>query len=137
MINNVTIAGRLTKDVELKKTANGTSVASFTLAVNRRFAKEGQQEADFVSCIAWRQSADYLASYAGKGALIGLEGRIQTRSYDDNNGRKVYVTEVVADNVTILSKPNQTAQNQQTETNEYNSLEFGQNLSIDPDDLPF
>ena len=141
MINKSIITGRLTKDVELKKTGSGTSVAGFTLAVNRRFAKDGEQEADFISCVAWRQSADFLAQYAGKGDLIGVEGRIQTRSYDDQNGRKVYVTEVVCDNVSILASKNkehtannaQTAQNQATD--EFNG--FGSSFNIESDDLPF
>ena len=141
MINKSIIAGRLTKDVDLRKTGSGTSVASFTLAVNRRFAKEGEQEADFINCVAWKQSADFLAQYAGKGDLIGVEGRIQTRSYDDQNGRKVYVTEVVCDNVSILASKNkeqatnnaQTAQNQAT--NDFSG--FGSTFNIESDDLPF
>ncbi|MBP5279725.1 MAG: single-stranded DNA-binding protein [Erysipelotrichaceae bacterium] len=103
-INSVTLVGRLTKDIELRKTSSNTSVCNFTVAVDRRFQsqQQGGQSADFISCIAWRQSADFLAQYAGKGTIVGVEGRIQTRSYDGQNG-KVYVTEVVADNVQIIS----------------------------------
>jgi len=106
-INSVTLVGRLTKDIELRKTSSNTSVCNFTVAVDRRFQSQQQngQSADFISCIAWRQSADFLAQYAGKGTIVGVEGRIQTRSYDGQNG-KVYVTEVVADSVQIISSRN-------------------------------
>ena len=106
-INSVTLVGRLTKDIELRKTNSNTSVCNFTVAVDRRFQSQQQngQSADFISCIAWRQSADFLAQYAGKGTIVGVEGRIQTRSYDGQNG-KVYVTEVVADSVQIISSRN-------------------------------
>ncbi|MEE8808001.1 MAG: single-stranded DNA-binding protein [Lactimicrobium sp.] len=104
MINRVVLVGRLTKDVEVRKTTSGLSVAQFTVAVDRRMSRDnnGQQSADFISCVAWRQSADFLGSYARKGNLIGVEGRIQTRNYDDKDGKKVYVTEVVCDNVQLL-----------------------------------
>ncbi len=106
-VNHVVLVGRLTKDIELRKTNSGASVCSFTVAVDRRFQsqQQGAQTADFISCIAWRQSADFLANYAGKGTVVSVEGRIQTRSYDGQNG-KVYVTEVVADNVQIISNRN-------------------------------
>lgn len=108
MINKVVLVGRLTKDIELKKTANNISTCTFTVACNRRFQSNqpGGQTADFINCVAWRQSADFLANYAVKGSIVGVEGRIQTRSYDGQNG-KVYVTEVVCDNVQLIgSKPN-------------------------------
>jgi single-strand DNA-binding protein len=103
-INSVTLVGRITKDIELRKTSSNTSVCNFTVAVDRRFQSQqnGGQSADFINCIAWRQSADFLSSYASKGTIVAVEGRIQTRSYDGQNG-KVYVTEVVADNVQIIS----------------------------------
>ncbi|MBQ3296029.1 MAG: single-stranded DNA-binding protein [Erysipelotrichaceae bacterium] len=106
-INSVTLVGRLTKDIELRKTSSNTSVCNFTVAVDRRFQsqQQGGQSADFISCIAWRQSADFLAQYANKGTIVAVEGRIQTRSYDGQNG-KVYVTEVVADSVQIISSRN-------------------------------
>ncbi|MBQ2510358.1 MAG: single-stranded DNA-binding protein, partial [Erysipelotrichaceae bacterium] len=95
-VNHVVLVGRLTKDIELRKTNSGASVCSFTVAIDRRFQsqQQGGQTADFISCIAWRQSADFLANYAAKGTIVSVEGRIQTRSYDGQNG-KVYVTEVV------------------------------------------
>ena len=106
-INSVTLVGRITKDIELRKTSSNTSVCNFTVAVDRRFQSQqnGGQSADFINCIAWRQSADFLSSYASKGTIVAVEGRIQTRSYDGQNG-KVYVTEVVADNVQIISNRN-------------------------------
>lgn len=101
MINRVVLVGRLTKDIELKKTGTGLSVASFTVACNRR-QSQGNQQADFINCVAWRQTADFLAQYAKKGALVGVEGRISTRNYEANDGRKVYVTEVVCDSCQLL-----------------------------------
>ena len=110
MINRVILVGRLTRDPQLRKTNSGKSVASFTLAVDRRFARnngngqEQQQQADFISCVAWDKTADFMQQYTHKGSLLGVEGRIQTRNYDDPNvpGRKVYVTEVVCEQVTFL-----------------------------------
>ena len=119
-LNRVVLVGRLTKDIELRKTNSNASVCSFTVAVDRRFQSQQQagQTADFINCIAWRQSADFLSSYAGKGTIVSVEGRIQTRSYDGPNG-KVYVTEVVADNVQIIS--NRTGNGMPASTNSYAS----------------
>ena len=115
-INRVTLVGRLTKDIELKKTNSNASVCNFTVAIDRRFQSQqaNGQNADFINCIAWRQSADFLSQYAGKGTIVAVEGRIQTRSYDGQNG-KVYVTEVVADSVQIISNRN----TQNTSANNY------------------
>ena len=113
MINRVILVGRLTKDVEVRKTQSGLSVASFTVACNNR--RGGQNETtDFLNCVAWRQTADFLGSYARKGALVGVEGRLQSRSYDDRDGRRVYVTEVVCDNVQLLESRSQSEQRMQT-----------------------
>lgn len=105
MINNVVLVGRLTRDVEIRKTQSGLSVASFTIACDRRLSQEqknnGKQSADFIGCVAWRGSADFLGNYGHKGDTVGVEGRIQTRSYD-RDGQKVYVTEIVANSVSIL-----------------------------------
>lgn len=106
MINNVVLVGRLTKDPDLKYTSNGTAVANFTVAVNRKKSGDGEQQADFINCQAWRKTAEALANYTKKGALVGVEGRIQTRSYDNSEGRKVYVTEVIADGVKFLDSKN-------------------------------
>lgn len=104
MINRVVLTGRLTKDVEVKKTQSGLSVASFTVACDRRKSKDNsqQQTADFINCIAWRQPADFLGQYARKGAMVGIDGRLQTRTYDKQDGTKVFVTEVVCDEVNLL-----------------------------------
>lgn len=103
MINNVVLVGRLTKDADLRYTSNGTAVASFTVAVNRQFTNQkGEREADFINCVAWRKTAETLANFTRKGSLIGLQGRIQTRSYDNQQGQRVYVTEVVTENFSML-----------------------------------
>ena len=155
MINNLTLVGRLTKDPELKYTGNGTAVATFTLAVNRNFTNQsGEREADFINCVIWRKPAETLANYAKKGVLIGVTGRIQTRSYDNQQGQKVYVTEVIADNFQLLeSKKADSSQNTQgsgvsnSQTNNYTRNQQNRNNdesdpfsnpSIDIDDsLPF
>ena len=104
MINRVVLIGRLTKDPELRYTPSGVAVTTFTLAVNRQFSNsQGEREADFINIVAWRQLAELCANYLKKGSQAGLEGRLQTRSYDNKEGKRVYVTEVVADNVQFLS----------------------------------
>lgn len=103
MINRVVLVGRITKDVDHRVTQSGVSVVSFTLAVNRNFTNaSGEREADFINCVTWRASADFMRNYVKKGNLLGVDGRIQTRNYEDNDGRTVYVTEVVADSVQLL-----------------------------------
>lgn len=103
MINRIILVGRLTKDPELRFTANGVAVATFTLAVNRPFSnQQGEREADFINCVIWRKQAENVANFLKKGSLAGVDGRLQTRSYDNNEGRRVYVTEVVAESVQFL-----------------------------------
>ena len=97
MLNRVALVGRLTRDPELRRTGNGTAVTSFTLAVDRNFSTRDGQEADFINCVVWRKPAENVAQYCSKGSLVSVDGRIQTRSYDNNQGQRVYVTEVVAD----------------------------------------
>lgn len=117
MINNVTIIGRTTKDIELRATSSGTNNASFTLAVERNFKNEnGEKETDFINCVAWRKTAEIVAQYAPKGSLIGVRGRIQTRNYENNQGVRVYVTEVVAEEVQLIDTRNN---NQGTNANYY------------------
>jgi len=103
MINRAVLTGRLTKNIELRSTVSGTSVAPFTLAVARSIVREGQQQADFINCVVWGRLAETMAKYLNKGSLIGVEGRIQTRNYDDHGTTK-YVTEVVIDNFSFLEK---------------------------------
>lgn len=103
MINNVVVTGRLTRAVDLRYTSNGTAFASFTLAVDRPFRNQNnEKETDFINCVMWRKSAENLANYTNKGSLIGVEGRIQTRNYDNGQGQRVYVTEVLAERFTFL-----------------------------------
>ncbi|GIN21963.1 MAG TPA: single-stranded DNA-binding protein [Bacillus bacterium] len=103
MMNRVVLVGRLTKDPDLRYTPNGVPVANFTLAVNRTFTnQQGEREADFINCVVWRRPAENVANFLKKGSLAGVDGRLQTRSYDDQDGKRVYVTEVVADSVQFL-----------------------------------
>ena len=110
-MNVANLIGRLTKDIELKYTQSGTAVASFTLAVNRNFKNDaGEYEADFINCVIWRKAAENLANFTRKGSQIGIEGRIQTRNYDNQQGQKVYVTEIVVNNFHLLDPRNETEQ---------------------------
>lgn len=110
MINNVVLVGRMTRDAELRYTQNNQAHASFSLAVNRPFKNQnGEREADFINCQIWRQQAENLANWAKKGALIGITGRIQTRNYENQQGQRVYVTEVVADSFQLLEKRDNSA----------------------------
>lgn len=108
-MNVVNLIGRITKDLEIRQTQSGISYVKFTLAVNRSYTPEGQeQQADFISCVAWRNQADNLYKFMGKGSLIAVEGKIETGSYDREDGTRVYTTEVVANRITFLeSKPKQ------------------------------
>ncbi|MGV3353249.1 single-stranded DNA-binding protein [Streptococcus orisratti] len=112
MINNVVLVGRLTRDVELRYTPSNQAVATFTLAVNRNFKnQDGEREADFINCVMWRQQAENLANWTKKGALIGVTGRIQTRNYENQQGQRVYVTEVIADSFQVLENKKDNAAN--------------------------
>lgn len=149
MINKAVLIGRITKDLEMRRTANGNAVVSFTLAVGRNKVQEGQQEADFINCVAWNKTADLMYQYLHKGSLIGVEGRIQTRNYDNQQGQRVFVTEVIVDSVQFLDSRNaQQSQPQQTyqqpQQPQYAgsltaSAEAGawQEPDISSDDLPF
>lgn len=149
MINRVVLVGRLTKDPVLRKTANGVSVTSFTLACTRRFKQEGQPDADFINTVAWNKTADIVQQYTHKGSLVGVEGRIQTRSYDDKDGKRVYVTEVVADSVQFLESKSAAASNayvpeqgsnqsyQSDNSQSYSNDFTSSTLDIASDDLPF
>lgn len=128
-MNRFFAIGRLTKDPEKRTTQNGTSVCTFTLAVDRRFKNaNGEREADFFPVVCWRQTADFAAEYLSKGKLAGVIGEMQTRSYDDKNGVKRYVTECVAEDVKILSPKNEGAA--QTQEPEMSPVS-------DDEDLPF
>ncbi len=132
MYNKVILIGRLTKDPDVRVTSTGTPVATFTLAVNRTYNKE---ETDFINCVTWRKTAEIVGQYLSKGSLISVEGRIQNRSYDTDNGKR-YITEVICDNVVFLD----------TKGNDHQTVKPAQvadvkfddkNMDISSDDLPF
>ena len=103
MLNRVVLTGRLTRDPELRYTGSGTAVCSFTVAVDRQFRNQnGDRDADFISCVIWRKSAENFANFTHKGSLVGIDGRISTRNYENNQGQRVYVTEVTVDNFALL-----------------------------------
>ena len=142
MINNVVLVGRMTRDAELRYTPQNQAVATFSLAVNRNFKNSnGERDADFINCVIWRQPAENLATWAKKGALIGITGRIQTRSYENQQGQRIYVTEVVAENFRLLEFNNQNNHSQNQGQPRHNQQpDFGRNASpmdISDDDLPF
>lgn len=126
-MNNVILTGRLTADPQLNYTANGTAIATFTVAVRRRVQAEGQPDADFIRVVAWGKLGETVAQHMKKGRMVGVQGRIQTRSYENNEGHRVYVTEVVAETVEFLDRPPQT-QNGDTSPSTHD---------LDDDDLPF
>ena len=139
-MNKVQLVGRLTRDPELRTTGNGVSVCSFTVAVNRRFRNaQGEYEADFINCVAWRQSAELLAKYFAKGRMVGLVGSIQTRNYE-KDGQRVYVTEVVADEVSFgapaASQSGERAQTQNYTPSAYGAPSFNSTGSADFEEIP-
>ena len=133
-MNKVVLLDRLTKDPEVRYTqTNNIMVASFSLAVNRRFAKEGEQQADFINIVAWNKTAEFCSKYFKKGQQVGIIGRIQTRNYEDKDGKKVYVTEVIAEEVYFADSKKDTSE-------ENYVLNDEQPISVselDNDDLPF
>ena len=149
MINNLTLVGRLTKDPELRYLPNGTPSTSFTLAVNRSFTNsQGEREADFINCVVFRKPAENVANYLKKGSLAGLTGRIQTRNYENGEGKRIYVTEVVADSVQFLDSRSTGGDNNQSNTNagggnqnSGNGNDWantnGKEIDISDDSLPF
>lgn len=166
-MNTVQLVGRLTKEIDLKFTSSGVAVGSFTLAVNRSFTnQQGEREADFINCVIWRKAAENLANFTRKGSQIGIEGRIQTRNYENQQGQRVYVTEVVVNNFHLLEPRSVTEQRPAGESNNsygnnqnnFNSnsysnnnhssmgfessspnpfVEDGRTIDISEDDLPF
>ncbi|EAE4346482.1 single-stranded DNA-binding protein [Listeria monocytogenes] len=160
MMNRVVLVGRLTKDPDLRYTPAGAAVATFTLAVNRPFKNaQGEQEADFINCVVWRKPAENVANFLKKGSMVGVDGRIQTRNYEDNDNKRVFVTEVVAESVQFLDPKNNNAEgttsnNYQNKANYSNNNKTssyradtsqksdsfaneGKPIDINPDDLPF
>ncbi len=157
MLNRVVLVGRLVADPDLRYTGSGIAVANFRLAVNKPFKNKdtGESEADFINCVVWRKAAESLANYMKKGNMIGVDGKIQTRTYDDKNGKTVYVTEVLAESIQFLESKgtqNNSGQSQQHSPYDYNqqsqqapqqtqqSNPFqgnGEQIDISGDDLPF
>ncbi|SDK22723.1 single-stranded DNA-binding protein [Sediminibacillus albus] len=156
MLNRVVLVGRLTKDPDLRYTPNGVAVANFTLAVNRPFSnQQGNREADFINCVVWRRAAENLANFMNKGSLVGVDGRLQTRSFEGQDGKRVFVTEVVADTVQFLETKGssqgggQGSSGYQSNQNQSNNNDFskqneedpfsnnGEPIDISDDDLPF
>lgn len=148
MINRTVLVGRLTKDPEIRYTQSGMAVANFTMAVNRQFTNaNGEREADFISCIVWRKAAENLCNFTHKGSLVGIDGRIQTSSYE-KEGQRVYATQVVVDSFSLL-EPKQQSQQRGQQSNASDALHnnFGQptnnysqnnnDFGIDDNDLPF
>lgn len=146
MLNRVILIGRLTKDPELRYTPAGVAVTQFTLAVDRPFSSNASddakknKEADFINIVAWRQLAETCANYLRKGRLTAVEGRIQVRNYDNNEGKRVYVTEVIADNVRFLESSgsgNSSQSSGQQREQQDPFIDDGKPVDINDDDLPF
>lgn len=144
MLNKTTLIGRLTKDPELKFTAaNSKAVASFTLAVNRPFSnKQGEREADFIPIVVWGKTAENCGNYIGKGSLVGISGRIQTRSYEGQDGQKRYVTEVIADEVHFLDRRDSSIGNDQDYRPQQSNYQPSRDedlypVGIEENELPF
>jgi single-strand DNA-binding protein len=148
-MNQVVLVGRLTKDPDLRYTPNGVPVATFTLAVNRTFSnQQGERETDFINCVIWRRPAENVANFLKKGSLAGVDGRIQTRNYEGQDGKRVYVTEVVAESVQFLEPKSSGAKSEQRSyQNQDDSKGFTQmddqtfagsdQIDISDDNLPF
>lgn len=131
-LNKVVLGGRLTSDIELKTTTNGVSVCSFTLAINRNYSKE-KQETDFINCIAWRNTAEFISKYFGKGSSLCVSGSIQTRIWQDNNGQKRYATDVVVDEAMFVDSKGEAKEPTEQKQSEANY----ENADIDESKLPF
>lgn len=138
MINNVVLVGRLTRDAELRYTPQNQAVATFNLAVNRNFKNQsGEREADFINVVIWRQQAENLANWTKKGSLIGITGRIQTRSYENQQGQRVHVTEIVAETFQVLEKRDNSANQSSMDSQMPPNFGNSQPMDISDDDLPF
>lgn len=139
MMNRVVLVGRLTKDPDLRYTPNGVPVATFTLAVNRPFKTNGEQEADFINCTVWRKPAENVANFLKKGSLAGVDGRIQTRNYEGQDGKRVYVTEVQVESVQFLEPKGEKRQQEEAPQTRVSEDPFQGNglIDINSDDLPF
>ncbi len=147
-MNKAIIIGRLVRDPEMRTTANGTNSTTFTVAVSRTYTNQnGERDTDFINCVAWRKQAENIAKYCTKGSQVAVEGRIQTRSYDAQDGTKRYVTEIIADNVTFLGGRGSNVSDNENFVGESNIAttdisedpfkDFGEEVALSDDDLPF
>lgn len=142
-MNKVILMGRLTKDVEIRQTPNNLSVARFTIAVNRRFVKDGGQQADFINCIAWRKTGEFIARYFQKGSMIAVVGSIQIRSWDGNDGKKQYATEVIVDEAYFTGSKSESSTGGNTDFSDSSlddlNSQYGEDFATigDEEDLPF
>lgn len=135
MVNKFIGVGRLTKDIDLRSTASGTSVSNFTIAIQRKFKDaNGERQSDFINCVAFGKTADFLKSWFSKGAMLSVEGRIQVRNYEDKDGKKVYVTEVVAEDVGFIGKVEKKADEAPGLPEEFDATD---DYKTPEDDLPF
>ncbi|MBR7817990.1 MULTISPECIES: single-stranded DNA-binding protein [Bacillus] len=156
MLNRVVLVGRLTRDPDLRYTPQGTPVVTFTLAVNRTFTNQsGQREADFINCVAWRRTAENVANFLNKGSMAGVDGRLQTRTYDSKEGQRVWVTEVLAESVQFLESKSksqneanpgydQSFKGQRNNREDFGDVGAGRDpftggkhIDVSDDDLPF
>ena len=126
MLNRVILMGRITQELDLKQTPSSVSVLTFNIAVERNFTKQGEEkQADFITCVAWRQQAEFINKYFGKGRMIALEGNLRTRTYEDKNGTKHYVTEVYVDSVSFTGEAKQGGNTQQSQPVQQNQAVIG------------
>lgn len=139
MLNRVILIGRLTKDPELRYTPNGVAVARFTLAVDRRQAKDREKEADFIDIVVWQKQAENCANYIGKGRLVAVDGRLQIRSYDDSQGIRRKAAEVIAENVRFLDRAKEggSSYNAGHTKQADEGIGSGSEISFNEDDIPF
>ena len=146
MINSVNLTGRLTRDPELRVSQSDIAIGNFTLAVNRNFTdRNGERQADFINCVAFKKTAELLKQYVSKGSQIGVTGRLQSRSYENKEGQRVYVTEVVVENLVFLDTKNSNEQQSNNNYNQQSNVSVGQNpfgnstgnVDITEEDLPF
>ena len=125
MINRVILVGRLTKNPEIRKTPNGASICKFTLAVSRKMKTQGQPDADFISCVAWNKTADLMYQYLKKGSLIGIDGRLQTGKFTNNNGETIYTCDVMVESLQFLDKKEEAQNNNVNQEREMSYSEGG------------
>lgn len=146
MINSVNLTGRLTRDPELRVSQSDIAIGNFTLAVNRKFTdRNGERQADFINCVAFKKTAELLKQYVSKGSQIGVTGRLQSRSYENKEGQRVYVTEVVVENLVFLDTKSDNSQQSTNNYNQQSNVSVGQNpfgnstgnVDITEEDLPF